>query len=52
MTYGTLGGLPVAFQVLNLFDVHEMQAIAALEFEEVAGRKTTRISEFRETVCG
>ena len=36
MADGTLGNLPAAFWVLNLFSVHEMKAIAVSGFEEVA----------------
>lgn len=43
-TYGTLGNMPAAFWILNLSDFYEMQAIAVLEFEEVAGRRNNRKS--------
>lgn len=43
--YGTLGNLPAAFWVLNLFSVHEMQAIAVLGFEEVAERRNNKKSK-------
>ena len=42
MADGTLGNLPAAFWVLNLFSVHEMKAIAVSGFEEVARRRNNK----------
>lgn len=48
VAYGTLGNLPAAFWVLNLFIVHKMQAIAALMFKEVAGRRNHQKSKTKK----
>lgn len=39
MADGTLGKLPAAFWVLNLFGVHKMEAMTVLGFAEVVERR-------------
>lgn len=43
--YGTLGNLPAAFWVLNLFKVPGMQTTAVLRFKEVAVRRNNKKSK-------